>query len=259
MLLFFFNLGGSLVCSGYETCNDAFITLFEYSNLFNDTINSANVVPTGVYCTARENCVDSNIKAYEDSIIYCGGYKSCAEANMLYSNSLYCSGRDSCQYSTVYNISNVYVTGYGAMRGGIISIDNGALLTPSSNSWNSSSNVYFFSNSSRWFSGVTIVCHAGSKCDIYCMTHGACTDVTIIECDYNVRISIQCNQTYGIECASIVEYNELDSGDLYVCHHISTQTYTLFEGTTTEPPNSETGSNRVQWFGITFENEGIGM
>ena len=154
-----------IVCSGSLSCANA------------PLIRTTDDACGNIYCTGSSSCDDgSEIESNLNGLVYCGGAGSCDNAQYIWNaENVYCGGDGSCENTQIIGSKNVYVTGsQGADDTTIISDGVGVM------------NVYLAS----FYAGLdaTINCNEDDYCNVYCLTHEACTFLQVNSICNNVNV-----------------------------------------------------------------------
>ena len=202
-------INDTLLCQGYHSCDGSNISLTNNYLYYGGSMSCTNtdyLIADGYTCYGLMSCAHNNnlnTDNYGDTTdehIRCRGELSCANTNMLDSNSnyLWCYGDRSCINTTESNISTVVAAGYLSLANSVINIDS-----------------YRFHGSGGGNNSI-IICDnrsGGNDNDdatikkIYCY-NDACSHLTIsdtcdmdkieIDCDHAQRSSF-CNDTFGYD------------------------------------------------------------
>ena len=153
----------NIICSGWYTCYQTDIsTLTGNSNMWCITTRSC-------YDSDISSTIGSSIGDY-NSTVYCAGFQACAFSDIDSVSSLYATARSAASSSSIYGVANIYV------YGGVAPLDSAQIYSDGVGIMN----IYFDSYDAGY--NVFINCESGDKCFIRCLTTGACSDSTKLNC-----------------------------------------------------------------------------
>lgn len=190
----------SIYCLSYYSCEETEIYFnynFYYNVSYNETLTNYNYK------------IESSSYNYGlNNIVYCGAYRACIDTNIYNANKVLCDGGErSCENTNIFGTNEIHITGSGwavAKDVDIYSRDTRQDTTfENIVDYNSTTiKIYFWS----YYSGndVKIHCSAYDTCIINCLTENACVDDTKVICYGNCSLIVNCDETIGLTCPTIV-------------------------------------------------------
>ena len=197
---------GEIACGGYKSCYG--IDLIEAgSRIFCGAAWScadvSQVMTTSVVdisCGGMNSCENSsigisNVTTISNNWVDCYGANSCAETRIYGANHAWCSGESSCSYSTIDNTPQITFKGSHSGVGTRI------------NSINIPERTTLIVNFNGYYSGYnsTVYCWNDQTCNINCKGNG-CLGVILLY-DVNADYTVDCNESIGIWCPIVINYN----------------------------------------------------
>ena len=155
-------------------------------------------------CCYRANMTLTNDDNYTGGVLRCNGVHACygSYVNFINGGTVFCDGHTSCREITIRGANYVYLSSsYPLWQGAIYSSSNNGI-----GNYSNILNVYVLGTHSNG----DIYCNKGDTCNIYCMSHISCADMTV--------------HCVGL-CLVVCDGYNQTAYDLILCPNIDNKTY----------------------------------